>query len=47
MTMDQCLVYFERVVMEVGGINPANDLFNGEPLGNKVRNSPIHIYIGV
>ena len=45
--MDQCLVDFERVVMEAGGINPASDLFNGEQLGNKVRNSPIHIDIDV
>ena len=47
MTMDQCLVYFERVVIKAGGINPASDLFNGDQLGNKVRNTPAHIDIDI
>ena len=31
--------------MEAGGLNPASDLFSGEELGNKVRNTPVHIDI--
>ncbi len=33
--------------MEAGGLNPASDLFSGEELGKKVRNTPVHIDIDV
>jgi len=33
--------------MEAGGLNPASDLFSGEELGKKVRNTPVHSYIDV
>ena len=39
--------YGERAIMEAGGLNPASDLFSGEQLGNKVRNTPVHIDIDV
>lgn len=34
--------YSERAIMEASGLNPASDLFSGEELGNKVRNTPVH-----
>ena len=33
--------------MEAGGLNPASDLFSGEQLVNRVRNTPVHIDIDV
>ena len=37
----------ERAIVEEGGLNPASDLFSGEQLVSRVRNSQVNIDIDV